>query len=73
MNLIKLVILSLFFFTQVQADTIYNLIKIPHLEIYNIKTTNKLRYLYAKQSFTIGVNNNINCHNSEKKNSQSKI
>ena len=28
---------------------------------------NKLRYLYAKQPFTIGVNNNINCYNSKKK------
>ena len=66
MNLIKLVILSLFFFTQVQADTIYNLIKIPNLEIYDIKTPNKLRYFYAKHPFTIGVDNNINCYNSEK-------
>ena len=67
MNLIRLVILSLFFFTQVQGDTIYNLIKIPNLEIYDIKTPNKLRYFYAKQPFTIGVDNNINCYNSEKK------
>ena len=67
MNLIKLVILSLFFFTQVQADTIYNLIKIPNLEIYDIKTPNKLRYFYAKQPFTIGIDNNIICYNSEKK------
>ena len=66
MNLIRLVILSLFFFTQVQSDTIYNLIKIPNLEIYDIKTPNKLRYFYAKQPFTIGVDNNINCYNSEK-------
>ena len=66
MNLIKLVILSLFFFTQVQGDTIYNLIKIPNLEIYDIKTPNKLSYFYAKQPFTIGVDNNINCYNSEK-------
>ena len=67
MNLIRLVILSLFFFTQVQGDTIYNLIKIHNLEIYDIKTPNKLRYFYAKQPFTIGVDNNINCYNSEKK------
>ena len=67
MNLIRLVILSFFIFTQAQADTIYNLIKIPNLEIYEINTSNKLRYLYAKQPFTIGVNNNINCYNSEKK------
>ncbi len=66
MNLIRLIILSLFIFTQIQADTIYNLIKIPNLEIYNIKTSNKLRYLYAKQPFTLGLDNNINCYDSEK-------
>ena len=67
MNLIRLIILFFFIFTQSQADTIYNLIKIPNLEIYEINSTNKLRYLYAKQPFTIGVDNNINCYNSEKK------
>ena len=66
MNLIKLIMLSLFIFTQTQADTIYNLIKIPNLEIYNLKTTNKLRYLYAKQPFTLGIEKNINCYNSER-------
>ena len=67
MNLIRLILLSLFIFTHAQADTIYNLIKIPNLEIYEINKSNKLRYLYAKQPFTIGVDNNINCFNSEKK------
>jgi hypothetical protein len=67
MNIIRIIILSLFIFTQSQADTIYNLIKIPNLEIYEINTSNKLRYLYAKQPFTIGVDNNINCFSSEKK------
>ena len=37
------------------------------MEIYDIKTPNKLRYLYAKQPFTIGVDNNINCYDPEKK------
>jgi hypothetical protein len=67
MSIIRIIILSLFIFTQSKADTIYNLIKIPNLEIYEINTSNKLRYLYAKQPFTIGVDNNINCFNSEKK------
>ena len=67
MNLIRLILLSLFIFTQSQADTIYNLIKIPNLEIYEINKSNKLRYLYAKQPFTVGIDNNINCFNSEKK------
>jgi hypothetical protein len=35
-------------------------------EIYKINTSNKLRYLYAKQPFTIGVDNNISCYNSKK-------
>ena len=67
MNLIRLVLLFLLIFNHAQADTIYNLIKIPNLEIYEINKSNKLRYLYAKQPFTIGLDNNINCFNSEKK------
>ena len=66
MKLFKFILLYLFLISSVQADTIYQLIKIPNLEIYNIKTTNSLRYLYAKQPFTIGVDNNINCFKSSK-------
>ena len=60
MKLLKLILLYLFLISPTQADTIYELIKIPNLEIYNLKTENKLRYLNAKQAFTIGVDNNIN-------------
>ena len=63
----RYIILFFIVFNSAHADTIYNLIKIPNLEIYNIKTPNKLRYLYAKQPFTIGVDNNINCYDTEKK------
>ena len=65
----KIISFLLFFILtfQVQANTIYNLIKIPNLEIYETNTPNRLRYLYAKQPFTIGADNNINCYNSEKK------
>ena len=66
MRLIILIILSSFISSQIYADTIYNLIKIPNLEIYDIKTPNKLRYFYAKQPFTLGIDNNINCYNSKK-------
>ena len=66
MSIIRLITLSLFIFTQAHADTIYNLIKIPNLEIYDIKTPNKLRYLYAKKPFTLGVEKNIKCYNSKK-------
>jgi len=64
---LRCIILFFIVFNSAHADTIYNLIKIPNLEIYNIKTPNKLRYLYAKQPFTIGVDNNINCYDPEKK------
>jgi len=66
MKIFNLIILYFFLIWPVQADTIYELIKIPNLEIYNIKTDNKLRYLYAKKPFTIGIDNNINCYQSSK-------
>ena len=72
MKLFKLILLCLFLFSNSYANTIYELIKIPHLEIYNIKTENKLRYLYAKQPFTIGIDNNINCFNSTKEDLEKK-
>jgi len=67
MNLIISFLLFFLLTFQVNANTIYNLIKIPNLEIYETNTPNKLRYLFAKQPFTIGIDNNINCYNSEKK------
>ena len=73
MKLFKLILLCLFLFSNAYANTIYELIKIPHLEIYNIKTENKLRYLFAKQPFTIGVDNNIHCFNSPKQDLEKKI
>jgi len=66
MNIIISFLLFFLLTFQVQANTIYNLIKIPNLEIYEINIQNKLRYLYAKQPFTIGTDNNIECYNSEK-------
>ena len=72
MRIFKLILLYFFLIWTVQADTIYELIKIPNLEIYNIKTDNKLRYLYAKQSYTIGIDNNINCHKPSKQDLEQK-
>ena len=67
MKIFKTIIIFFILISWASANTIYNLIKIPNLEIYDIKTPNKLRYFYAKHPFTIGVDNNINCYNSEKK------
>ena len=65
----KAILIFIFFITPLKANTIYNLIKIPNLEIYNIDTKNGLRYLYATKPFMLGVNHkkNINCYNSDKK------
>ena len=64
---IFLLILGLFIcITQAKANTIYNLIKIPNLEIYEINTPNKLRYFYATSSFRLGVKKNIICMHSDK-------
>jgi len=68
MKKILFIILLTLAFSPLKADTIYELIKIPNLEIYDLKAENKLRYLYAKQPFTIGIDNNINCFNSNKDN-----
>ena len=59
----KILILFVFIFqiSFVNADEIYNLIKIPNLEIYKLNNDNNIRYLSAKGNFKIGVNKNIAC------------
>ena len=51
----------IFHISHVNADEIYNLIKIPNLEIYKLKSDNNIRYLNTKGNFKIGANNNITC------------
>ena len=53
--------------TPLNANTIYNLIKIPNLEIYEINTKNKLKYFYAVRPFRLGTQKNIVCSNPNKK------
>ena len=65
MKIFKLFLLSFILITPVKANTIYNLIKIPNLEIYELKTSNKLKYFYAKKPFRLGVQKNIVCVNSD--------
>ena len=72
MNLFKAVFLLIFFITPLKANTIYNLIKIPNLEIYEINTKNKLKYFYAASSFRLGVQKNIVCLNPNKEDLENK-
>jgi len=67
MNLLRLIFLVFILITPVHANSIYNLIKIPNLEVYKINTENRLKYFYAKSSFRLGVQKNIICENSNKK------
>ena len=67
MNLIKAFLLLIIFITPLKANTIYNLIKIPNLEIYEINTKNKLKYFYAARPFRLGTQKNIVCSDSNKK------
>ena len=67
MNLIKAFLLLIIFITPLKANTIYNLIKIPNLEIYEINTKNKLKYFYAARPFRLGTQKNVVCSNPNKK------
>jgi hypothetical protein len=66
MNSLRLILLVFIWITPVYGNSIYNLIKIPNLEIYEINTENRLKYFYAKSSFRLGVQKNIICENSNK-------
>ena len=67
MRIFKLVLISFFLISAANSNSIYNLIKIPNLEIYELKTPNKLKYFYATKPFRLGVQKNIACSNSDKK------
>ena len=67
MNLFRAILLLIIFITPLKANTIYNLIKIPNLEIYEINTKNKLKYFYAAAPFRLGIQKNIICSNPNKK------
>ena len=66
MKIFKLILLSFILIIPSKANTIYNLIKIPNLEIYKLKTPNNLKYFYAEKPFKLGVQKNISCTNSNK-------
>ena len=63
----------LFQFFHENADEIYNLLKIPNLEIYKLKNDNKIRYLNAKGDFKIGMDYNITCNKTKQENLNTKF
>ena len=70
---ILILFILIFHISHVNADEIYNLIKIPNLEIYKLKNKNNIRYLSAKGNFKIGINKNIACEKANKNNLKTKF
>ena len=70
---ILLILISIAFITAVKADEIYNLIKIPNLDIYKIDTENKIRYLNTSNDFRIGLEKNITCARTDSNNLSNKF
>ena len=60
-------IILIFNISGLNANEIFNLLKIPNLEIYNTNSLNGLKYLYAESNFKIGLKKNISCNKSIKK------
>ena len=59
--------------SMLKADEIYNLIKIPNLEVYKITTQNGIRYLNTKNNFRIGIDQNISCKETNTENLKKKL
>ena len=59
-----LLIIFIFFscYSSLNANEIFNLIKIPNLEVLNIGSKNNIKYLISKKNFIIGVTKNITCN-----------
>jgi len=70
---ILILFILIFHISNVNANEIYNLLKIPNLEIYKLKSINNIRYLSAVGNFKIGVNNNITCDKASVKNLNKKF
>ena len=70
---ILLILLLTLHISSLKADEIFNLVKIPNLEVYKLNNSNGLKYLNAKKNFLIGFENNIKCNKSNKKNLDKKF
>ena len=67
-----IIILLLMSFQSINANEIFNLIKIPNLEVFKLESKNKIKYLSSKRNFTIGVTKNITCDKANKNNLKKK-
>ena len=70
---ILLILLLTLQISSLKADEIFNLVKIPNLEIYKLNNSNGLKFLNAKNNIVIGFENNIRCNKSNKNNLDEKF
>ena len=70
---ILLILLITLQINSLKADEIFNLVKIPNLEVFKLNNSNGLKFLNAKKNFKIGFENNIRCDKSNKKNLDEKF
>ena len=70
---ILLILLLTLQINSLKADEIFNLVKIPNLEVYKLNNSNGLKYLNAKKNFKIGFENNISCNKPNKNNLDEKF
>ena len=68
-----LILLLVLHINSSKADEIFNLLKIPNLEVYKINNDKGLKYLNSKKNFIIGVKNNIKCQKTNKTNLNKKF
>ena len=74
MKFYKIIILVLTLISSANANTIYYLIKIPNLEIYNNKSVNGLKYLKAVRQFQVGImDDNVSCSKQNDENIEEKF
>ena len=72
MRLLLILLLTLQL-NSIKADEIFNLLKIPNLDVYKLNNSNGLKYLNTKKDFIIGFENNIKCNKANKKNLDEKF
>ena len=72
MRLLLILLLTLQL-NSIKADEIFNLLKIPNLDVYKLNNSNGLKYLSAKKDFSIVYKNNIRCNKANKKNLDDKF
>ena len=74
MKFLKFILSILIFISPANANTIFYLIKIPNLEIYDNKSVNGLKYLKAMKPFNVGIrDNNVSCLNSNEEDIKKKM